>query len=304
MDRQEAEQYIAKLKSDIISGKQSLSEIIKQPPDGDYLAHVDTMRLCSLLMNDAEVLKALRSEMNAAIPEEINLDEKAVEREIVAKDGRRRFAKLFDYHKEMHETLTPLLSGGFDNRLSTYTKLVSSVERMWSDACARFTARDYPLACFLAILVIEEIGKLSRLHTELLEYDSAASAKGKPIADKDHRRKHFLGVISGAVVNARLDRVLGKHVVRKILHQAESDELEKLRQSCLYIDFVGDKASTPAERIDRQLSQTYVVLAGELMAEVLGYFPWEFRRMQEAVIAFERLIGVPEKKITTNPISN
>jgi hypothetical protein len=38
-------------------------------------------------------------------------------------------------------------------------------------------------------------------------------------------------------------------------------------------------------------------LAGELMAEVLGYFPWEFERMFENVIAFERAIGMPEKKI-------
>jgi hypothetical protein len=33
------------------------------------------------------------------------------------------------------------------------------------------------------------------------------------------------------------------------------------------------------------------------MAEVLGYFPWEFERMFENVIAFERAIGMPEKKI-------
>ena len=33
------------------------------------------------------------------------------------------------------------------------------------------------------------------------------------------------------------------------------------------------------------------------MAEVLGHFPWEFERMLDSVIAFERSIRMPEKKI-------
>ena len=33
------------------------------------------------------------------------------------------------------------------------------------------------------------------------------------------------------------------------------------------------------------------------MAEVLGRFHWDFERMLDSVIAFERSIGMPEKKI-------
>jgi hypothetical protein len=90
---------------------------------------------------------------------------------------------------------------------------------------------------------------------------------------------------------------LGKDVIRKLLHEAESDDLEKTRQSCLYIDIQDGRAVTPGERIDAERAQVLTVLAGELMAEVLGYFPWEFERMLDNVIAFERAIGMPEKKI-------
>ena len=54
---------------------------------------------------------------------------------------------------------------------------------------------------------------------------------------------------------------------------------------------------TPSEAIGAELSRILTVLAGELMAEVLGYFPWEFERMLDSVIAFERAIGMPENKI-------
>ena len=54
---------------------------------------------------------------------------------------------------------------------------------------------------------------------------------------------------------------------------------------------------TPNEVINAELARVFAVLAGELMAEVLGHFPWEFERMIDNVIAFERAIGMPEKKI-------
>ena len=90
---------------------------------------------------------------------------------------------------------------------------------------------------------------------------------------------------------------MGKDEVRKILHLAESDELEKIRQSSLYIDMKNGHAVLPIDLIDAERAQVLTVLAGELMAEVLGYFPWEFERMLDAVIKFEREIGMPEEKI-------
>jgi hypothetical protein len=53
----------------------------------------------------------------------------------------------------------------------------------------------------------------------------------------------------------------------------------------------------PSEVIDAERARILTVLAGELIAEVPGHFPWEFERMLDNVITFERAIGMPEKKI-------
>ncbi len=108
---------------------------------------------------------------------------------------------------------------------------------------------------------------------------------------RDHRKKHFMAVMAGAIVNSRLDRILGLQYVRKLLQDVESGKLEQLRQSCLYIDMVDGKVVKPEEVVGPSTAMFFAVLAGELLAENLGHFPWEFRRMMEKVTAFEIELG-------------
>jgi AbiV family abortive infection protein len=106
--------------------------------------------------------------------------------------------------------------------------------------------------------------------------------------DRDHRREHFIGVVSGSLINSRLDLILGRDVVEGLRHEAESHEFEKTRQACLYIDLRDGIATNPVEQISEARARTLTILAGELMAEVLGNFPWEFERMQGSVMTLKR----------------
>ena len=45
------------------------------------------------------------------------------------------------------------------------------------------------------------------------------------------------------------------------------------------------------------MAKVFIVLAGELMAELLGHFPWEFERMLQDVIDFEVEIGLPAEVV-------
>ena len=54
---------------------------------------------------------------------------------------------------------------------------------------------------------------------------------------------------------------------------------------------------TMAARLRPENAKLFTVFSGEVMAEVLGHFPWEFDRILDSVIAFERLIGMSKKKI-------
>ena len=287
------------LKASILSNEISIFELLRSVPSGDFWAFVQLKRLFHALSDEPQILVQLIVEARTrAVEAGFNPDDDVIEKEITRKDGYGRFHKLVEERSQAFDTLPSLLSGDtFEACLEQYKALIGYVEKLWSEACQLYKHKNFPLATFLSILVIEEVGKLSRLGKDLIFYDLPRSTTEGDIVERNHRRKHFVGVMSGALFNARLDRVLGKDVIRKILHWGESDELEKMRQSCLYIDMKDGCAVTPEERIDAERARVLTVLAGELIAAVLGYFPWEFERMRENAIAFERAIGMPEKKI-------
>jgi AbiV family abortive infection protein len=291
---------ISKLVIDITDGKFSLFDFIRSPQEGDYRAHVEMMRAFNIITNDVRALEALQRELKQKITEHADkgYESEEIEKQLRRKDGRRRFDKLIVERGEAFAGKPSLLSGhDFETCLAQYKGLLSHVEKLWASAAQEYKQGNFPIAAFLSILVIEEIGKLGRLPQDLVNYDAPREMLGDYSVDRDHRRKHFIGVVSGALINSRLDRILGKDVVKKLLHEAESDEFEKTRQACLYIDMKGGVPITPSEQIDRNRSQTLVILAGELMAEVLGHFPWEFERMLDAVMTFEEETGIPPKKV-------
>ena len=57
---------------------------------------------------------------------------------------------------------------------------------MWGVACQFYTAGKYPLAAFFSILVIEEIGKLSRLAEDLTHYDVPRATAPSGTAERSH----------------------------------------------------------------------------------------------------------------------
>lgn len=285
--------------ADILSNRVSTFELLTSAPKGDYWAYVQVYRLFFILSREPRGMEVVSADMRArAKAAGHDLDDDKISRELSRKDGARRFSKLAMERAEIFNNQPSFLSGAtFKVCLTQYKTLIAHVEMLWSDASKLYESGNHPIAAFLSILVIEEVGKLSRLFGDLLFFDTPHSSAGSSGVERSHRRKHFIGVVSGALINARLDRVLGKDVIRRILHEAESNGIEKTRQECLYIDVQAGEPLTPSQRIGAERARELTILAGELLAEVLGHFPWEFDRMLENVIVFERSIGMPEKEI-------
>jgi hypothetical protein len=65
----------------------------------------------------------------------------------------------------------------------------------------------------------------------------------------DRVSKHILAAMSGALINARLDRVLGSEFISRFLDDAEAERLEGFRQDCLYLGQRDGKLHIPAESI-------------------------------------------------------
>jgi AbiV family abortive infection protein len=81
----------------------------------------------------------------------------------------------------------------------------------------------------------------------------------------DHPGKHVLAAMSGALINARLDRLLGSEFVTRFLDDAEARKLERFRQDCLYLDWQDGALHVPAESVTADQAAQYVVLSGEVL---------------------------------------
>ena len=285
------------MKSQLLLGEVSVFDLMEPVAPGDYLRAVHQRRVVFALAQDRSVLEAILRELQAKAAEVIgNGDD--IDKRLALKDGQRHFSRLTSERSDAFACHGSLLTGGtFDACLSQYKALIGHVEVQWHAASELWLSGNFPLAAFVSILVIEEIGKLTHVGEDLTWFDAGEGrVRGKGVA-RSHRRKQLIAILSGALVNARVDRVLGVDVVRRILGEAENNGLEKTRQSCLYIDIGKGGPVLPAEAISAERARELTVLAGELMAEVLGYFPWEFDRMLDNVVRFEMAAGLSEARV-------
>ena len=291
----------------LASGELSVFEAIRAHSEQiyekqDYEACINQARASYVLMQDARILKRLIQEITEKIKEHSgkDFDSEAINRDVKSKDGMRLFDKLGKMQAEAYGDGPPLITGKtFEECLDQYQSLCGYVEELWDRACDHYANENYPLATFFSILAIEEIGKLGRIWHDLLGWDRPLEETRADLGvlGKSHQKKHFLGVIPGSIINARLDRLIGKKTVKSILEDVESGKIEKLRQSCIYIDFKDGRPHLPSEQVDQDTARLFVTLSGELWTEILGHFPWDFHRMLEKVKEVELAIGLPEELV-------
>lgn len=296
---QELEAKWSQLVEDIVDGRVSIIDVLKCE-ENNYYDHIMRSRTFFVLMRDQRVVNRLNEETKTRLEKELGGKRSlhSINQDIQRKDGVRRFTGMVEIWSESYKESPSLLTGkDFDECLQQYLGLLEHTETIFDDACTLYHQGHFPLCTFISILLIEEVGKLSRLWMDLLNYDTPAESSNEYIGmiGRSHRKKHILGVMAGAIINSRLDRILGHKRINRLLQDTESGKLESLRQACLYVDMVDGVAVTPKQRIDEATARFYVTLAGELWAEILGHFPWEFEKMLGKVVKFELSIGYPEE---------
>jgi AbiV family abortive infection protein len=171
-------------------------------------------------------------------------------------------------------------------------------------ACLLYTKAQHSTVLALSIACLEEIGKISVArqlaffeHPAVFEIFRPAAAAGTPPKKNNpfysHTQKHLIAPGAGALVNSRLDRLVGLETLISFLDDVEAEKLESLPQDCLYSDARDGKLHSPSEQIQESQARLYVVIAGELLAEVAGADTTEWERLLGKVQTFEKRFGQP-----------
>jgi len=169
-----------------------------------------------------------------------------------------------------------VLTGSPEEMIKQLEAYVRHAEKLWEDAVTLFQKSSYATACFLAIVCVEECSKISfgefQFYVRVMCGGSTVEKKprGKnPLTQ--HNRKHFVAACSGALVNARMDHILGLDNVTKFIEDCESGKLEAIRQMCLYAD-VGQEGTIaiPESVVTRTQAALYIAVAGLLLSQIEG----------------------------------
>jgi AbiV family abortive infection protein len=229
-----------------------------------------------------------------------------IQQKLVAKNQLERLKACCDMQSLLMAKGPSLVAApDYKSTAEKYARLVSHAEGLWSDACQLYLCRRFATALALSITCLEEIGKISvaRLELALCKHTGAVgifrttaecgshSRNGNPFYS--HTKKLLLAAGTGALVNSRLDRLLGLEAVVSFLDDVEEGKIEHLRQACLYSDTKEGQLYLPSEQIQDTQARLYLVIAGEVLAEVAGADPTEWERILTRVREFEKQIGQP-----------
>lgn len=221
-----------------------------------------------------------------------------IDETIVKKNLRDRFTR---YYGE----LAKFLSSGFivvagatqEEMIRQLYRIIEHGAGLRNDAMLLFDKERYPTACFLSIVCIEECAKINfgwfQILSSTSDQQSSVAPHRRNVLNR-HDKKHFIAACSGALVNSRMDRILGVDKVASFISDCETGNLEKLRQSCLYADInqAAHKVLLPMEQIGKEDALFYVCLAGEILAEAGGVEPSTHERLLEEVHEFEKENGM------------
>ena len=225
---------------------------------------------------------------------------------LVLKQVERRFRVSLFIMDQMLKEGPSLIGEDKSLKESNWNLCVESVFELWEASACLWNNGKFATATALAISALEETGKLA---AERMRVAGARSIKfsdddvraleeewnlrRKPFLD--HFTKSVLAVMSGALINARLDRVVGIDFVIDFLRMAEEGKLEAIRQQCLYLDVKENLLQRPQDAVSAEVASRYVALAGEVLAEIL-FDPKDWESRLKIVADFELGAGLTRQE--------
>lgn len=257
------------------------------------------MQLRAWMMEHAEAFGLAAGDLSDLIGQ-IDLDD--MQDRIQAKDGARRFMLGIHAVADLLEAGPALVVGSDEERIASFETLITHSASTWRASMTLHGLGYYPLGAAVAIIALEETGKIAVERYRLagvqgidlsgLPAPQELGSRAKRASFFRHADKHVLAAMSGALINARLDRVLGVDYVNWFIASAESGSLERLRQRYLYAEKGENGPQVPSDLVDADGCARLVTLAGEVLAEVAGVVPEAWERLLSEVQTFEDSVGL------------
>ena len=137
-------------------------------------------------------------------------------------------------------------------------KCLDHVVQLISDSYVLYINNSYTSSSFLAISVLEEVGKI-----QMGIFIKASDSYMRKDKLRDHKSKQIVGASHTICMGERIKNSISNENLEKIFQFIYSGELKDLREKAIYCDRKNNNIVTPKDLITQELARNLLLFAIE-----------------------------------------
>ena len=137
-------------------------------------------------------------------------------------------------------------------------KCLDHVVQLISDAYVLYINNSYTSSSFLAISVLEEVGKI-----QMGIFIKGSDSYMRKDKLRDHKSKQIVGASHTICIGERIKNSISNENLEKIFKFIYSGELKALREKAIYCDRKNNNIVTPKDLITQELARNLLLFAIE-----------------------------------------
>ena len=137
-------------------------------------------------------------------------------------------------------------------------KCLDHVVQLISDSYVLYINNSYTSSSFLAISVLEEVGKI-----QMGIFIKGSDSYVRKDKLRDHKSKQIVGASYTICIGERINNVISNENLEKIFQFIYSGELKDLREKAIYCDRKNNNIVTPKDLITQELARNLLLFAIE-----------------------------------------
>ena len=188
-----------------------------------------------------------------------------------------------DFSFDKIESILNGASNFYISSTEQLNKCLDHVVQLISDSYVLYINSSYTSASFLAISVIEEVGKI-RMGMFIKGSDSYVR-KDKL---RDHKSKQIVGASYTICMGERIKNAISNENLEKIFQFIYSGELKDLREKAIYCDRKNNSVVTPKDLITQEFAKNLLLFAIESFDDnLVGWTNYSIELSKKTDLFFE-----------------
>ncbi|MFS9059757.1 AbiV family abortive infection protein [Streptococcus infantis] len=162
-------------------------------------------------------------------------------------------------------------------------KCLDHVVQLISDSYVLYINNSYTFSSFLAISVLEEVGKI-----QMGIFIKGSDSYVRKDKLRDHKSKQIVGASYTICMGERIKNAISNENLEKIFQFIYSGELKDLREKVIYCDRKNNSIVTPKDLITQELARNLLLFAIESFDDnLVGWTNYSIELSKKTDLFFE-----------------